>query len=242
MASKVPNTMVPQEMAVSGTHDTVLKFVQDTFPEPASTKILDIGAGQGSLSLKLKRAGYQVCACDIDANNFKVADIECLEVDANGDLPYEAGTFDLVLSIEVIEHIENHSGFFTNVNRVLKPNGKYVFSTPNILSLKYRLSFLFTGYGYSFGPLEPFVRSPAEQHISPFSLDRYTWMLSMCGFEIATFRTDKLQSSSKIWYFLAPLIRSLAKKRFGNSPTVQRQNSKTALLGRKLFIMASKTG
>jgi ubiquinone/menaquinone biosynthesis C-methylase UbiE len=231
---------MPKEMAIEGTHDTVLKFVVDTFKDRKNTKILDIGAGQGSLSLKLKNAGYDVYACDIDAGNFLVADVEFKQVDANGALPYEDGSFDLILSIEVIEHIENHRSFFSEARRVLKPNGRYIFSTPNILSLKYRLGYLFTGYGYSFGPLEPFVQKPATQHISPFTLDRYTWMLSVCGLEIETFRTDKLQSSSKLWYFLAPLIRFLASRKHGTSESIQRQNSKVALLGRKLFVMARK--
>jgi len=230
----------PNEMAISGTHDTIIDFLIQRFPETKGIRVLDLGAGQGSLSLKLRDAGYEVSACDLDADNFKLTDIECLEVDANGALPYSNNTFDIVLSIEVVEHIENHGSLFNEVCRVLKPKAHYFFSTPNILSLKYRLGFLFSGYGYSFGPLTPGERAPATQHISPFSIDRYTWLLSLSGLNVSEVATDKLQSTSKLFYWLMPLIRLIAWKNFGRSTSIKRQNSRVALLGRTLMVVAQK--
>jgi len=235
------HSSVPGEMAIAGTHDTVVRYVSKHFPEAKSLRVLDLGAGQGSLSLKLKQAGFDVRACDLDVENFRVPDIECLEVDANGALPYADESFDIVLSIEVVEHIENHGSLFSEVQRVLKSGGHYVFTTPNILSLKYRLGFLFSGYGYSFGPLEPGVRKPAHQHISPFSLDRYIWALSLSGLQVIDVAADKLQSTSKWFYWLAPLIKLIARKKHGKTDSVLRQNSKTALLGRTLMVLSRKT-
>lgn len=231
---------IPGEMAIAGTHDTVVQFVRKHFPQQDALKVLDLGAGQGSLSLKLKQAGFDVRACDLDVDNFRVPDIECLQVDANGALPYEDACFDLVVSVEVVEHIENHGSLFSEVQRVLKPGGHYVLTTPNILSLKYRLGFLFTGYGYSFGPLEPGVRAPAEQHISPFSLDRYTWLLSLSGLRVVDIAADKLQSTSKWFYWLMPFIRVFARKKHGTSESVRQQNSRVALLGRTLMVLSRK--
>lgn len=231
----------PGEMAIAGTHDTVVKYVKNHFPQQSALRVLDLGAGQGSLSLKLKQAGFDVRACDLDADNFRVPEIECLEVDANGELPYPDGSFDLVISVEVVEHIENHGSLFSEVQRVLKTGGHYVLTTPNILSLKYRLGFLFTGYGYSFGPLEPGVKAPAEQHISPFSLDRYTWLLSLSGLQVVDVAADKLQSTSKWFYWLMPFIRLFARKKHGRSDSVRQQNSRVALLGRTLMVLSRKS-
>ena len=45
-------------------------------------------------------------------------------------LPYE-DNFDLVFSDNVMEHIENPDQIFSEVHRVLKPGGIFIFKTPN---------------------------------------------------------------------------------------------------------------
>lgn len=47
----------------------------------------------------------------------------------NSDLPGE--TYDLVVSIEVLEHVEEDEKFVSEVNRVLKPGGRFIMTTPN---------------------------------------------------------------------------------------------------------------
>ena len=47
-------------------------------------------------------------------------------------LDFEDNTFDFVVSFQVIEHVEDDTTFAKEVARVLKPNGKFIVSTPNI--------------------------------------------------------------------------------------------------------------
>ena len=46
-------------------------------------------------------------------------------------LPFRGGTFDLVSSNMVVEHITDIQGFLAEIRRVLKPEGRFVFHTPN---------------------------------------------------------------------------------------------------------------
>jgi SAM-dependent methyltransferase len=140
----------------------------------------------------------------------------------------------------LIEHVEHHDVLFKEVARVLKPTGHFVCTTPNILSLKSRLRFFTTGYFYSFDTLDPAKRDPVSQHITPFTLDRYVWRFAQCGLRIERVSTDKHQRSSLALGFLVPLIRWAARASQGDSPSVRLQNSRAALFGRKLMIVATR--
>jgi SAM-dependent methyltransferase len=202
---------------------------------PAETQTLDLGAGRGSLSKKLYDDGFKVRACDMFPDEFEFEPVDCLGVDANGRLPYKDGSFDLVLAVEVVEHIERHGALFSEVARTLKPGGLFLFTTPNMNSLKSRMLFLFTGYFYSFPTLDPGEVNPVGQHISPYTVDRYKWMLAQSGLELTEIRADKYQSSSLFWRPLAPLIRWYGYRKQGRSDSVKLQNSPNALYGRKLI-------
>jgi len=230
-------------MALPGTHRKVVSFLADCIdPQRSGLRALDLGAGRGALSVRLRDAGFDVVACDQDPGIFQAPGIECRGIDGSGRLPYDDASFDLVTAVEVVEHIDGHRTFFTEAARVLKPGGLLFFSTPNILSIKSRLLFFFRGEYYSFGPLEPGVVDPVSQHISPFTLDRYRWMLSACGLRLDRLGTDKWQTRSICYGFLYPLILlgALISSR-GRGPA-ESPNGIPLLFGRKLFVTAMKNG
>ena len=232
---------VPRELAIPGTHDKVLAILRKHVDLRTSPRLLDIGAGQGALSARLKDAGARVSACDVVPEQFDVPGVEFRALKADGALPFDNASFDAALAIEVLEHIDGHDRFFSEVARVLRPGGIVMFTTPNILSLKSRIRFLFTGFFYSFGPLEPFTRDPVSQHIAPFSLNRYEWMMSQHGLTLAGLETDKIQTSSVLYSLLLPFIRIATWLSFGGSKLAARQNSSVPLYGRKLVIIARKS-
>ena len=61
-------------------------------------------------------------------NQASVADVIC---DANGVLPFEDATVDVVIARHVIEHVVDTVGFLTELKRVLKPGGMLLLATPN---------------------------------------------------------------------------------------------------------------
>lgn len=231
---------MPRELAIPGTHDRVLEILGRTVDLRSAPRVLDIGAGQGALSARLKDAGARVSACDVVPEQFDVPGVDFRPVKSDGRLPFDDASIDAAVAIEVLEHIDGHDRFFAEVARVLAPGGVVMFTTPNILSLKSRLRFLFTGFFYSFGPLEPFTRDPVSQHIAPFSVNRYEWMMSQHGLRLTGLETDKTQTSSVLLSFLVPFVRLATWLQFGGSPLASRQNAPVVLYGRKLVVIGEK--
>jgi SAM-dependent methyltransferase len=231
----------PKEIAIQGTHDTAIDHIQSLYPPSAAVTILDFGAGQGALSLRLRDLGYTVKACDYFPDDFRVDGIECRKSGDDLAIPYGDDEFDLIVAVELVEHIDGHLTFFKEVARALKPGGTFLLTTPNILSLKSRMTFLFTGYYYSFNTLNPDVHDPVSQHIAPYTVDRYRFILKRAGLTLRTVHTDKLQTSSIFLSFLYPLIWITSRLKFGTNVRVSEQNSRTTLLGRKIILVSEKS-
>jgi SAM-dependent methyltransferase len=203
------------------------------------TAVLDLGAGTGSMSQKLMEQGYAVSACDLHPELFQVVGVRCKRADLEQALPYQNATFDAVVCMEVLEHLDGHLRLFREVNRILKPGGRFLFSTPNIMSIKSRLRFLFTGYLRSFEPLG-LNEGPITRHISGFSPDRYRYMLDLAGLELGHVVTDKFSRNSLVFAWLIPLIRVCSRWICGRTPGTVMGNSLPMLLGRSMIGIATK--
>ena len=102
-------------------------------------RVLDAGCGAGYGSAELARAAHTVIGLDRapEAVDFARAHYQLpnlfFEQASCTSLPHAEGAFDLVVSFEVLEHLEDWRGFLLEVRRVLAPNGQFVVSTPNKL-------------------------------------------------------------------------------------------------------------
>jgi 2-polyprenyl-3-methyl-5-hydroxy-6-metoxy-1,4-benzoquinol methylase len=115
-----------------------LDFLARTNLLQPGDKILEIGCGIGTVVFELMKKGFDAVGTDIsqvaiEYGRSKYRGIR-LEVQPAEDLPFDAGTFDVVLSFDVFEHIARIDRHVSEVQRVLKPSGYYLFETPNKFS------------------------------------------------------------------------------------------------------------
>lgn len=221
-------------IAMPGTHQKFLAYFK-SLNISKHTRILDVGAGHGAFTKTLHEMGYEVVACDLFPEIFNYKEAECIKTDITSHFPFPDNSFDMAIAIEVSEHINDHEVFFKELNRIIKPAGSLYLSTPNILSLKSRLRFLFQGFYYSFKPLE-LNNHDGLQHVASRTLDQYNYIAVKNGFSPAVYEIDRQQSTS-VWLLvlLGPwlLMHGMIKK----APTIH--NTKKLLLGRLLFLCFS---
>ena len=103
---------------------------------------IDIPAGTGVSSDLLKQVGAKVSAYDLFPEFFQVEGIDCRTADLTQTLPIADQTADYVLCQEGIEHIPNQLDLLSEFNRILKPGGRLVLTTPNYSNLLSRTSYL----------------------------------------------------------------------------------------------------
>ncbi|MET4593935.1 MULTISPECIES: bifunctional 2-polyprenyl-6-hydroxyphenol methylase/3-demethylubiquinol 3-O-methyltransferase UbiG [unclassified Sphingomonas] len=106
------------------------------FTPLAGRTALDVGCGAGLLCEPLARLGASVTGIDAAPENIAAAEIHAaqsgLAIDYRaGGVEGLDGRFDLVTSLEVIEHVSDPAGFVRGLARVLAEGGLLILSTPN---------------------------------------------------------------------------------------------------------------
>ncbi len=97
----------------------------------AGLRVLDIGCGGGILSESMARLGATVTGTEITEKNIRVAQMHAqwseLDIDYRlisvEDLAREQTTFDVVLNMEVIEHVDHLPGFLADCRHLVRPGG-----------------------------------------------------------------------------------------------------------------------
>jgi len=103
--------------------------------------LLDIPAGHGHVSDAARSFGWKVCELDL----FARPGMRGVVADACARLPFRDAAFDALVCLEGIEHFEDQTGFLRECARVLRPGGRLLLTTPNILHLSSRVAGFWTG-------------------------------------------------------------------------------------------------
>ncbi|GGF72905.1 hypothetical protein GCM10007301_35910 [Azorhizobium oxalatiphilum] len=104
----------------------------------AGAVVLDLGSGEGYGSAILGEAAVRVTGLDVDPETVAAANalygVEgrvSYQVGSAHDLPFPDASFDVIVSFEMIEHVDRQERVIAEVRRVLKPGGLFVVSTPS---------------------------------------------------------------------------------------------------------------
>lgn len=135
-------------------------IIRECFPSVTGRRVLDVGCGDGSLSMPFMDAN-QVVLLDAATQMIEIArkEVNQLGYQANATfvkddiLKYEdQDKFDIILCIGVISHIEDVNQLLNKINSLLKPDGRALIQFSDIDHFRYRLKRRFgkpDNYGYT---------------------------------------------------------------------------------------------
>ncbi len=180
----------------SNSRSEILPFLQGTFE-----KSLDVGCGSGIVSAALKAKGIVKEAHGIELNptaRAKAAMVldKVFADDLSQSDPKEIpGSYDLVLCLDVLEHMYDPWGALSRIRTLLQKDGTLFVSIPNIRNFRATLPLLVKGdWKYEdAGILD-------STHIRFFTKKTARALVEDAGFEIQTWGSSGCQRGSKTWW------------------------------------------
>jgi SAM-dependent methyltransferase len=172
-------------------------------------------------------------------------------------IPVPDASQDVVLAIEVLEHVSRPYDLMAEAGRVLKVGGSIVLSIPNLLNMSSRIKFFARGYGDMFAPpsIDPMDAGRIYGHIMPVSFPYLVYGLERAGFEDISFVADRfkrgaLAASILLWPALKlaawlndrDIRRDDQRVWLRNRWLVWRVNQLDVLASRSCIVVARKTG
>lgn len=115
-------------------------LVSALVPLGPTTRWLDLGCGVGGLVRHLRSKGMDQVVGSDEGHGAEVARASGLPILDVEQLEAHAGTFDVVTSIEVIEHVVDPIAFLRHVARLLAPGGVFVLTTGNVEQVRGELA------------------------------------------------------------------------------------------------------
>lgn len=163
-------------------------------------RVLDVGCLGGQISKLIQSQNNIVVGIEANPRAAQAATERGVEVkvaNVEDGISFPTGSFDAVNACEVVEHLYDTKNFFEEVARVLKDNGIFVFTTPNLNSLENRFKVASGKY------LEMTGAYPEDHfggHVRIFNLEKIKELCSQTGFVIEEVRGIPLLSShGKLW-------------------------------------------
>jgi 2-polyprenyl-3-methyl-5-hydroxy-6-metoxy-1,4-benzoquinol methylase len=165
-----------------GIHSLILDYIS----KRGQLNILDLGCGNGVLGQEIRnRYGdkHYLCGVELDPQGADMARpyYDNLLIGDIMNLQFQKGSrrkFDLVLLVEVIEHLMTPSVLLRNLHQFLKPEGIVYITTPNVAYWSTRLRLAVRG---DFGP-DLLTLDPT--HVRFFTFTSLEQMLKKSGYEV----------------------------------------------------------
>lgn len=127
------------EFAVTGINRFVYDYIR-SLPDLTGKVVLDIPAGDGRASYEFRKKGATIRALDLFPEFMKVPGVAAEFGDMGDPLPLPDDSVDYVVCQEGIEHVPDQLGLLNEFNRVLKPGGRLLLTTPSMSHARARVS------------------------------------------------------------------------------------------------------
>src|SRR3954471_24788211 len=207
----------PEPLAHVSIHETVERILSGKPPG----RLLDIPAGEGALALRMERHGFQVACADLYPEIFKLEKQEVVPADLDSGLPFEDASFDYLVCVEGLEHIENPANAIREFSRIIKTGGTLIASVPNIMNIEERFKWLISGHTSHFKPLSsaylagvrrtyPDIEK-AALHINPIGYSELRFLMEENGFELKGTYRDKPKANSWAFRPVVGMIRLISR-------------------------------
>jgi 2-polyprenyl-3-methyl-5-hydroxy-6-metoxy-1,4-benzoquinol methylase len=129
---------------------TVMAFLKGA---DSNCDLLEFGSGTGSLISQITSSGFKgsITAVDIlSPPAVQPRQVKWMQADLNHPINVPDNSFDIIVSTEVIEHLENPRAIFREFHRLLRAGGKIVVTTPNQESIRSLVALLLGGHFVAF--------------------------------------------------------------------------------------------
>jgi 2-polyprenyl-3-methyl-5-hydroxy-6-metoxy-1,4-benzoquinol methylase len=218
---------------------------------PVGARVLDAPCGSGALVHALMQSGYDAFGTDVVPAAAGLLGERFLRGDLGGGIQAADASFDLVLSVEGVEHLENPHAFLGEIHRVLKPGGLCIVTTPNIVSIRSRLRFFGSSfYNQDPRPLNESARHPLH-HISLKTFAELRYALETSGLAVAAVSHTHIKPISRVYAIFYPWIALYtrmafrkekdAAQRARNEDIYRALLSPSLLFGENVMIVAENT-
>lgn len=120
----------------------VKKYLTSIKDELKGKIVLDVAAGSGVTTEILLGLGARAEAFDLFPEYFMLEGAACTRADIMDRIPVPDGYADYVICQEGVEHFSDQMRAYKEFNRILKPGGKLLITTPSYSNLKAKMSYL----------------------------------------------------------------------------------------------------
>jgi len=119
----------------SNLNDCVIRILREIKESSGDSKVFELGCGNGSFTSQINKEGFDVTGVDpspvaIQQAKQNHSSLSFYMGSSEEELALKYGTFSIVVSLEVIEHVFSPYDFVTCIYQLLEPGGRAIISTP----------------------------------------------------------------------------------------------------------------
>ena len=166
-------------------------------------KILDVGCGSGTLvTLPLGELGYNILGIDLDETSIEFAKVQNIFRNIN----FETKTveninnqYDIILTCEILEHLDNPVQFLNTTSSKLKPEGIIILTTPNgygwsereakIINTLYKNKWLKMAFNRVKGHAQAITMNKDDKHLQKFNYELLIDLFNKAGLKAITLKS-----------------------------------------------------